>query len=311
MTAAAQRNRLSTVKTPTIWLVLGLALAGCEDPVERSIALADRLLAVGDVDEAIAEYKLALRVGGDTNELLLRLGHAYASRGDVDEAIALYETLAERDPGMRYQAAADLAGMAAAARERGAAENMSRSLQPLLQWGLGYIPADLQQSLATHYARDGDYTRSLSLYLALLAEESEPDPAVLYEVGLAYEQLGGCERALPFFERYLEVVGRRDPNRNAARFHFGNCLFVSADEDRAAGRPAAALVKLDEMVELGAPRTLLVDAHFLRGEMLLSGGDTDAALIAYNRVLELNPTRTHALARRAEERIRQIRFGFE
>lgn len=309
--AALNRNRLSTLKTSTIWLVLGFALAGCEDPVDRSIALGDRLLAVGDTDEAIAEYKLAQRVGGATAEVLLRLGHAYASRGDVDEAIAYYEMLIERNPELRHQVAADLAAMAVAARERGATENMSRSLRPLLDWGLGYVPTDLQQSLAVRYASEGDYSRSLSLYLALLADERASSPAVLYQVGLAYEQLGGCDRALSFFQQYLAGIGRRDPDRDAARFHYGNCLFVSADEDRAAGRPAAALGKLDRMVELGVPRTLMVDAQFLRGEMLLSGGNTDAALEAYQRVLELNPTRTHALVRRAEERIRQIRFGFE
>ena len=62
-----------------------------------------------------------------------------------------------------------------------------------------------------------------------------------------------------------------------------------------------ALEKLDLMVELGVPRTLMIDAHFLRGEMLLSTGETDEALVAYQRVLQLNPTRTHGLTRRAEE----------
>lgn len=299
------------MKLSRTWLALGVALIGCQDPIDRSIALGDEYLAVGDAEKAIAEYKLAQRVGGDSDALLLRLGHAYAARGDVDEAIAHYETLDERTEAYRHQIAADLSRMAAVARADGASENMARSLQPLLEWGLGYIPPDLQQSLAAHYANEGDNTRSLSLYLAVLAEDEAPAPGVIYQVGLAYEQMGGCDRAIPYFRDYLDVVRRNDPNRDAAQFHYGNCLFISADEDRAEGRPGAALTKLEEMVELGVPRTLMVDAHFLRGEMLLSGGDTETALEAYGRVLELNPTRTLALARRAEERIRQIRFGFE
>jgi len=65
------------------------------------------------------------------------------------------------------------------------------------------------------------------------------------------------------------------------------------------------------MVELGEPRTHMGGGHFLIGELHLALGETDEALVSYARVLELNPTRTHALVRRAEERIRQIRFGFE
>ncbi|WP_420635335.1 tetratricopeptide repeat protein [Candidatus Palauibacter sp.] len=292
-------------------VLIALALAGCEDPVDRSIVRGDRYLAVGDTDMAIAEYLLAQRVRGDTDDLLLRLGHAYAARGDVDEVIAVYQTLTDRDPGLRHQAAASLAGLAWAARERGAGENMSRALQPLLGWGLGYLPADLQRSLAARYADEGDDARALSLRLALLAEEGDPDPAVLYEIGLAYEQLGACTRALPFLRKFLETAEDSDPNRDAAGFQYGECLFESADEDRAEGRPGAALEKLDEMVELGVPRPRMVDAHFQRGELRLALGELDEALASYAMVLELNPTRTHALVRRAEERIRQIRFGFE
>ncbi|MDE2721700.1 tetratricopeptide repeat protein [Candidatus Palauibacter polyketidifaciens] len=300
------------------WIVQGtagvlaaLAVAACEDPVDRSVVRGDRYLAVGDADMAIAEYLLARRVSGDTDDLLLRLGQAHAARGDVDEALTVYETLAERDPRLRHQAAASLAGLAWSAQERGAAENMSRALQPLVDWGLGYLPADLQRSLAAYHAAEGDYARALSLRLALLAGEGEPEPAVLYDVGLAYEQLGACTRALPFYRSFLEAMEESRSNPEDARYRYGNCLYVSAAEDRAEGRPAAALEKLTEMVELGEPRTHMVEAHFLIGELHLALGQTDEALVNYARVLELNPTRTHALVRRAEERIRQIRFGFE
>lgn len=292
-------------------ILAALALTACEDPVDRSVVRGDRYLAVGDTDKAIAEYLLARRVRGDSDDLLLRLGHAYAVGGDVDETLTVYETLAERDPRLRHQAAASLAGLAWSARERGAVENMSRALQPLVGWGLGYLPADLQRSLAAYHAAEGDYARALSLRLALLAGEGDPDPAVLYDVGLAYEQLGACTRALPFFRDFLEAREDARSNLEDARYHYGNCLYVSADEDRAEGRPSAALEKLGEMVELGVPRTHMVEAHFLIGELHLALGETDEALVNYARVLELNPTRTHALVRRAEERIRQIRFGFE
>ena len=293
----------------------------CEAPVDRSVVLGDRYLAVGDADKAIAEYLLVRRVSGDTDDLLLRLGQAYAARGDVDEALTVYETLVQRNPRLRHQAAASLAGLAWSARKRGATENMSRALQPLVDWGLGYVPDDLQRSLATYHAAEGDYASALSLRLALLAAEDDPEagdpaeagsePAVLYDVAMVYEQLGSCTRALPFYGGFLETMEARGSNPGDARFRYGNCLYVSADEDRAEGRPAAALEKLAEVVELGEPRPYMVEAHFLIGELHLALGQMDEALVNYAHVLELNPTRTHALVRRAEERMRQIRFGFE
>lgn len=291
-------------------LAAAVGLSACADPADRSVLLGDRLLAVGEVDAAIAEYKLAQRQRGDSDELTLRLGHAYAVRGDVDGALEHYEALSDDDR-YRHQIAADLVGLAAGARERGASENMARSVEPLLEWGLGYVPPDLLLSLARHHARDGEHARALSLYLAVLSEEGEPPPALLYETGRAYASLGGCDRALPYFERYVDRANRRAVEYDAARFHYGNCLFVSADEDRAAGRPASAIEKLETMVDLGVPRTLLADAHFLRGEMYLSIGRSQSALEAYQRVLDLNPSRTGAMVREAEQRIRQIRFGFE
>ncbi len=288
-----------------------VALAGCQDPADQSLRLGDRLFAVGETDAAIAEYKLAQRQRGDADEVVLRLGHAYATRGDVDEALEYYGPLAEKDDRYRHQIATDLVSMALDARARGASENMSRSVQPLLDWGLGYVPVDLLLSLARHHTRDGDHGRALSLYLAVLSEDETPDPGLLYETGRAYEELGGCDRALPFFETYMEEANRRASDYDAVRFHYGNCLFVSADEDRASGRPASALTKLNEMVELGVPRTLMSNAHFLRGDMYLSIGDSESALAAYQRVLDLNPSRTGAMVREAEQRIRQIRFGFD
>lgn len=299
------------IVTATVGILAAVVPVACADPDDRSIVRGDRYLAVGDMDKAIAEYLLARRVGGDTDELLLRLGHAYAMRGDVDDALTVYETLTEDDPRLRHQAAASLTGLAWSARERGAEENMSRALQPLVDWGLGYLPAGLQRSLADYHADEGDYARALSLRLALLAGEEDPSPELLYEVGLAYEQLGACTRALPFYGDFLVAMEDARSNLEDARYHYGNCLYVSADEDRAEGRPAAALEKLGEMVELGVPRTHMVEAHFLMGELHLALGETGEALASYARVLELNPTRTHALVRRAEERIRQIRFGFE
>lgn len=292
------------------WLVAVLLLAaGCGDPAEDSVQRGDRLLGAGEVDAAIAEYKLALRQGGESPEALLRLGHAYAVRGDVDEALRYYEPLLARDSSYRHQMAGDLIGVAREAASRGARESMSRALTPLVNQSLGLIPSDLRLSLARYHWADGDHARALPLYLSVLAEEEEVTPSVHYETARAYAALGGCLESLEHFQHYLAGIDPTAPELPSARWHYGNCLFQVAEVDHAGGRPRASLEKLDRMVQLGVPQTLMDRAHFLRGELLLAMGQEERALRAYQEVLRLNPARTGPLAQRADARIRQIRFG--
>lgn len=324
---------------PGLALAVALLLAGaaCGGRSE-ALARGDRLLGEGSPEAAIAEYRLARRQTGESPEVLLRLGHAYAVSGDVDAAVRHYESLLERDSSYRWQAAADLAEAARRAMRRGAAENMVRALEPLVGFQLGLVPWDLRLALARHHATDGEHERALPLYLSVLDEAGSAEaatgaagdvagsddpgagpvparrslpPAVHYEVARSYEELGGCLEAIPRFERYLEEAGRGAAEATSARWHLGNCLFLAAGEDRAGNRPRSALARLDRMVELGVPQTLLDRAHYLRGELLLGLGQPERALEAYQEVLRLNPARSGFLVRRAEERIRDIRFGFE
>jgi tetratricopeptide (TPR) repeat protein len=62
------------------------------------------------------------------------------------------------------------------------------------------------------------------------------------------------------------------------------------------------------VIRFGTPQSLLDDAWFERGEILFSMGDFENALISYQKVLELNPSRTGRNVRTAEERIRAIRY---
>lgn len=308
--AFRRRRRPNTLLRSLVAASL-LWAAACGGPQEESLDRGDRLLGAGDLESAIAEYKLALRQGGESAPVLLRLGQAYARHGDVDETLRYYEPLLERDSTHLYQMAGDLIGLARDALARGARENVARALRPLLGVSIGLVPVDLRLALARYYWEDGDHAAALPLYLSALSEGGEEiSPAVYFETGRAYEEMGGCLEALEYFSVYLDGAARNAPQVPSARWHFGSCLFETAEADHAAGRPRAALEKLDRMVRLGVPQTLLDRAHFLRGELLLAMGEQDRALDAYREVLRLNPARSGSLVQQAEGRIRQIRFGF-
>ncbi|MGW8282800.1 MAG: tetratricopeptide repeat protein [Gemmatimonadota bacterium] len=280
----------------------GCGGGGQETAVDRG----DRLLAAGDEEAAVAEYKLALRQLGEDPEVLLRLGHAYAARGDVDAALAYLRPLLESDSRYRFQVAAELSEAARVARERGSPDNMARALEPVLSQGIGMVPEDLRYPLAAYYADLSDWNRAIPLYLAVLEADEFPPEAVL-ETARAFQEVGGCREALGYFERFLETANRRD--RTEATWEYGTCLYEVAMADRAEDKPQEAAILLEILIDQGVPRNLLDKAHYGRGEIRLESGDLEGAESDFLAVLELNPVRTGPLVRLAEERIREIRFG--
>lgn len=292
-------------------LVAWPAAAGCGDPAGTSLARGDRLAAQGDGEAAVAEYRLARRQRGDDPEVVARLAHAHAARGDVSGAARFYAALVEEDSSYRHQAASDLTAAARRELERHGRERMARSLEPVLELGLDLVPRDLRTELARHYSERQEFRRALPVYLSLLEEDLDAGSRVYYGAARAYQELGGCREALSYFEEYLDRVdgiGEADAE-GGARWHYGSCLYDVAREDRRHDRRGEALEGVERMIGLGTPRTLMDRAHHLRGELLLEEGREDEALEAFREVLRLNPARSDPLARSAEEKVREIRYG--
>ena len=288
-------------------LLFALACGGApDDALERG----DRLYGAGEVDAAIAEYRLALRQRGDEPEILLRLGDAYGERGEVEAALRYVRRLLAVDSTYRYQAAAVLSEAARVALEKGAPDNMARALGPVEAMGIGLMPPDLRLALARHYAGLADYGRALPLYLGAFEGGEEIPADVQLETARTFQELGGCREALTYFESYLARGGPAGSDRSGVRWQYGNCLFEVAQEERREGREGSAEDHLDALIDQGVPRTLLDRAYFERGEIRLSRGAYGEAEADFLAVLDLNPARSGPLVAMAEERIREIRYGY-
>ena len=297
------------VRCLAVLAALCAAPTACGDSPDDAVERGDRLAGAGQLDAAIAEYRLALRQQGDEPSVLLRLGDAYGKRGDVEASLRYVRRLLAEDSTYRYQAAAVLSEAARVALERGAPDNMARALGPVEQMGIGLIPPDLRLSLARHYSGLSDHGRALPLYLGATEGESM-SPEVELETARTFQELGGCREALGYFESYLKRGGSAGTDRSGVRWQYGNCLFVVAEEEREDGRIRGAEAHLDALIAQGVPRTLLDRAHFERGELLLARGAYQAAESDFQAVLDLNPARSGPLVAMAEERIREIRYGY-
>ena len=299
-------RRIRGVAALAALLLLSAACGGSpDDAVERG----DRLYGSGQTDAAIAEYRLALRQRGDEPEVLLRLGGAYGEKGEVEASLRYIRRLLAVDSTYQYQAAAVLSEAARVALERGAPDNMARALAPVEQMGVGLIPPDLRLPLARHYSGLSDHGRALPLYLLAVDGEST-SPEVELETARTFQELGGCREALGYFESYLARGGSAGTDRSGVRWQYGNCLFTVAEEDQQRGSTRSAETRLDVLIEQGVPRTLLDRAHFERGELLLARGAYQEAETDFLAVLDLNPARSGPLVAMAEERIREIRYGY-
>jgi len=269
----------------------------------------DRLLGAGRAEEAMAEYQVALRLRGEEPDILLRLAHGYAHLDRLDETSDYYSRLLAIDSSHADQAVADYLEMAERALERNDRARFARALEQLEIVRPGSVPEVFSLPFARYYYELGEYANALPLYLTTLAASPDSiEPRVNYELGRVYYELDECGQALAHFSTFLASRPGGELRRDA-EWHAGQCAFQLAEEDRLAGRPAQALEGFDLVIALrNSPQTLRDDAWFERGEILFSMGEFDEAVRSYQRVLDLNPSRTGRKVRLAEDRIRSIRY---
>lgn len=295
---------------PALILVLLLAAAGCTQSVGEynPVVRGDRAFARGAVEEALAEYRLALLEGNEGAEVYARVAHTYARLGRVDEAADAYARATAEDPAWADQAVADLVRLARGAAERNDLFGVASAVQQALEFRPGLTVSDLALPLARHYARNGEYGRALPFFQRALASvPADSAPAVMYETAMAFEEVGDCGRAVVFFEQYREIVPSWE--RTEVNWHLGNCSFRYGLSLLEEGRLESALRHIQTAIDIGEPRSVQAQAYFDKGRILSLMGACRDALDAYRRVPAADVAGVGSLVARAERRIDEIRFG--
>ncbi|MFC1791382.1 tetratricopeptide repeat protein [Gemmatimonadota bacterium] len=293
-------------------LVFFASVFGACTPLEdggSSISRGDQAFAHGDLEEALAEYRLAETQGAADAGTFSRIAHTYVALRRIDEARDYYRRAVEDDSFLADQAAADFVRLAREERRRRDDFGMASAVQTALEFRPGISLEDLALPLARHYANIGEHGRALPFYQKTLSALS-PDslPELLFEAAIAYDEVGDCESAVLYYEDYRNGLPRWQRG-GEVDWRMGNCSFQLARVRRAEGDEEEALRHLETLLRLGEPRSLLAMGYYEKGEILGYRGECEAAVEAFEQVPVVDPSGTSPLVSRAEERVDQIRFG--
>jgi len=303
-------------------ILLFVVLAACTPRATEVSAVrrGDEAFAQGNYDEALAEYRLAIRQGADDPAVTARVAHTYMMMGRVDDAGAYYVDAAARDPDLVDQAVSDLMRLARGAQDSGDRFAMATAVETALRLRPGIGVSDMSLPLARHYFQNGQYGRALPFYQKAMAEAADSIPEIVFEVGVAYDEIDDCAHALIFFEQFRGMV--RPWERGEVDWYIGTCAFTIARDllDRSqTGEPGIddpetgldpleeALRLVNRTVEVGQPNNIQAQAWFEKGEILAEMGECAAAMEAYAQVRYAD--QAGSLIDRAQDRFDEIRFG--
>lgn len=285
-------------------LAASCTAAGSEaDAINRG----DEAFARGDVAEALAEYRLALRQGGDSPDVLMRAAHAYARSGRIDEAREHYARAIAMDGELAGLAVSDLLRVARAAVDRNDGIRASAAVEAAIRLEPGVSVSGLALPLARHFSATGQFGEALPWYQRAVVEGGESvSPEIQLEMARVQEEIGDCERALLVFEEVRPRVP--SARRSEVDWHVGSCSFILAEEAREAGFAEDALQLYRATIDVGQPPHRIGRAWFEVGEILATRGECRPAVSAFEEAAEAD-IGGGALSRQALDRVDEILFG--
>jgi len=291
-------------------LSFSIVVAGCFPSVadESFVQRGDEAILRGDLDAALAEYKMAVQRGGSEDPSALgRVAHTHALMGNIDETGDTYEQAVTFDSDLTDQAVSDLIQLAQAAMNRSDLFGLASAMERAKNFRPGITVDGMALPLARHYFENGQYATALSYYQSAISEsQGDTSPDVIFEAASAYDEVGDCRRALIHYEPYRDMISSW--MRGEVDWKIGNCSIELARELRSVGADEEALEHLERAVLIGEPRSLQSLAYFEIGEILADQYRCEEAMQAFLKVASTDQTGNNRLVSLAQWRYEEIRF---
>ena len=193
-------------------------------------------LGAGLVDQAIAQFRLAIQRYPSSVEAKLGLGIAYRRAGKDENAFETYLSLLAQDP--KNVLALRSVGLLGGYRTEWQKKGID-ALTQLLTINPSDTEARAQRALL--YGYQGKFAESVSDYDAVL-RSGTPTPDVLLGAGQIYTFSGNPKRGLELFEQYQATTQKSIPA--TATIAYARAL-------RATGNPAQAISLLESLPNKG------------------------------------------------------------
>ncbi len=224
------------------------------------VEVAKRYLARDMLDAAIQQANEALKINPSMEEAYLVLGDAYRLQGDLDAALAQYQKVVTLNE-----------------------DNEFAAINPNLEtayYEIGEI----------HLGR-GELEQARDAFLAALKIE-RTDADALLGLGITYQRLGEHEKALDTFHRAVRLVPKFPEVYEAMRASYealqepAGVRYTEGMLYYAQGMPEKALPVLEEGIRMNPD---FIELYFGLGLVHEALGNTEAAIEALNRYLEVHP----------------------
>jgi len=269
-----------------VWAAALLVAAACTAPGPDHERLGDRRYAEHAYEDALAEYRLAMRQHKPTPALRAKLGLAALRSGSLSEAVTAYFGLAQADPSAVELAADGLirtAELAVGARDMGALADALVALQDVApQRPVGEFAVVLGAS-STALAKRPE---AMGVFLEAAADAADPATADSFLVawGDVNASLDHCDNATAAYQGVL----RRDPPPGLARQAEGGLASCAVQQGRlslSVGALPDAAASFENAIAIGEPDSTVRLAWLLLGDTRWTGGDTASALDAYRHAI--------------------------
>gem|GEM_PF-1434167 len=248
---------------------------------DRGIALANE----GKLDDAVKEFREALRIRPDYAEARYNLGVVYSNHGRLEEAISEYQQALKINPD--YAEAHYGLGVAYGTQRK--LEEAIAEYQQALKINPDY--AEAHCNLGVIYRTHGDLEGAVSAYQQAL--RINPDYAEAHcNLGVAYTSQGKLEDAAGEFEEALRV----NPDLAYAHNNLGGVYY----EQR---RLVEAISEYRDALRID-PR--YAHAHYNLGVAFEAIGKASEAIASYRAFMELASPQHAYLVNRAEESMNRL-----
>jgi tetratricopeptide (TPR) repeat protein len=230
--------------------------------------LGDGLGMNGQLDEAIVEYREALRIKQDYADAHLSLGNALRRKGQLDEAIAEYREALRIKPDHAF-AHNNLGNVL---RVKGQLDEAIAEYREALRIKKDY--PDAHNNLGIALLDKGQLDEAIAEYREALRIKKD-NPGAHNNLGNALLDKGQLDEAIAEYREALRIKKDYPEAHN----NLGNALAVK-------GQPDEAIAEYREALRL---KPNYARAHYNLGSVLMDRGQLDEALAAYREAIRLKP----------------------